>query len=129
MSHTHSMAASLPNFQPIVHEALKAYNLKRRAKNGAHVHPLATRLQACNSPSSFLELFEEQIEGIDQSLSGHVQWTEWTDLSGSTVNSFAIMVATLGLFSPVCPRTCAYLESALSYLFGRYFSYFYPVHS
>src|SRR6266576_4458213 len=59
MSHNHSSSTS-SNFQLIFDNALKTY--KKCTKNDLLKHPLANRLQACDSPSSILTVLQEQVQ-------------------------------------------------------------------
>jgi hypothetical protein len=114
MSHSQPTAAS-SNFQLIVNNALDMY--KKRTKNDLLAHPLAPQLQACESPGAILAVLQQQVQGLDQSRSDD-RWTKWLD---PTVNVLFAFSATLGAgVGLVCLRTCDYLRSALSYLFGRY---------
>jgi hypothetical protein len=62
MSHSHLAAASSPsNFQLIVNNALKAY--EKRTKKDLLAHPLASQLQACNSPAEILAVLQQQSPG------------------------------------------------------------------
>lgn len=56
MSHAHS-ASSSSNFELIINNALDQY--KKRTKNDLLVHPLATQLQSCDSPSVVLAVLQQ----------------------------------------------------------------------
>jgi len=75
MSHTHPTSTS-SNFQIILDNALKAY--KKRTKNDLLKHPLADRLQACDSPSSMLTVLQEQVQELDQSQRSNTKWLDPT---------------------------------------------------
>jgi hypothetical protein len=92
MSHTHAAAAtSSPNFQLIFNNALKAY--ERRTKNDLLAHPLATQLQACDSPNAVLILLQQQVQELNQSRSSDERLTKWLD---PTVNVLYIFSGALG---------------------------------
>jgi hypothetical protein len=115
MSHSRSTAPSSSNFQLIFNDALKAY--EKRTKKDLLGHPLAARLQTLDSASTILALLQEQAPGLDRSRSGDERWTKWLD---PTVNVLLAFSATVGRGAGlVCTRTCAYLRSALLYLFDR----------
>ena len=115
MSHSHLTAASSSNLQRVINNALDAY--KKRTKNDLLAHPLASQLQACDSPDAILAILQQQVQGIDQSRSDD-RWTKWLD---PTVNVLFAFSSTLGAgVGLVCPKTRTYLRYALSYLFGRY---------
>jgi hypothetical protein len=85
------MASSSSNFQLIINNALHAY--KKRTKKDLLTHPLATKLQSCNTPSAILAVLQQQIQGLDQSRSGDDQWTRWL---GPTVNVLFSLSEILG---------------------------------
>jgi hypothetical protein len=92
MSLSHLTApSSSNNFQLIINNALKAY--EKRTKKDLFAHPLASRLQACDSPGAILAILQQQIQGQDQSRSGDDRWTKWLD---PTVNILYALSATLG---------------------------------
>ena len=110
MSHTHATPTS-SNFQQIFDNALKAY--KKRTKNDLLKHPLAGRLEACDSASSIRTVLQEQVQELDQSQRSNTKWLD------STVNVLHTFSETLGEgVGSVCVRTCP--RSTASYLFDRY---------
>ena len=111
-----SSSSSSSNFQLIINNALDAY--KRRTKNDLLAHPLAVKLQSCNTPSAILAVLQEQIQGLDQSGNSDDRWTRWLD---PTVNVLFALSATLGEgVGLVCviTRTCLIFEPSFS--FDRY---------
>jgi hypothetical protein len=76
MSRIHITSTS-SNFQPIFDNALKAY--KKRTKKDLLKHPLADRLEACNSPSSVLAVLQEQFKELNQSQNSNERLTKWLD--------------------------------------------------
>ena len=123
MSHTHPTAASSSsssssssNFQLIINNALDTY--KSRTRNDLRDHPLATQLQACDSPTAILALLQQQVQGLDRSRSTDERWTKWLDPTVNVLSAFSdILGAGVSL---VCFRTSTTLRSALLYLFPRY---------
>ena len=118
MSHTRPTAASSSssnsnsNFQLTFNNALKEY--QKRSKNDLLLHPLAARLQTCDSSGDILAILQEQIQGLDQSRSGNERWTKWLD---PTINVLLTFSGTVGAgVGLVCPRTSAYLRSALIFI-------------
>jgi hypothetical protein len=63
MYYTHPTSTS-SNFKSIFDNALKAY--KKRTKKDLK-HPLADRIQACDSPSSILVVLQEQLQDLNES--------------------------------------------------------------
>lgn len=56
------------SFQSTFRDALHAY--KRRTREDLLLHPLATRLESCNSPDEILSVLQEQAQVIDRSWNG-----------------------------------------------------------
>jgi hypothetical protein len=115
MSHTRSTVSSSSNFQLIIENALKVY--RKRTKTDLLLHPLAARIQTCDTPSDILAVLQEQLQGLDQSRSADDRWTKWLDPTIHVLLTFSGAVGTVGL---VRPGTCVYLRSAHSHLFGRH---------
>ena len=99
MSQNPSTSASLSKFQLIIIDALKVYN--KRTKNDILLHPLATQLQNCQSPSDVRTVLQEQVQGPHQSQSGDDRRTKWLDPTIHVLLTFSQAVGTLGL---VCPQ-------------------------
>ena len=79
------------NFQLLFNSALKAY--KKCTKNDLLAHPLATHLQACNSPGAILAMLQQQVQHLDQSRTADERRTRWLD---PTVNVLYALSGTLG---------------------------------
>ena len=89
------------NFQLLFNSALKAY--EKRTKNDLLAHPLATHLQACNSPGAILAVLQQQVQHLDQSRTTDERWTRWLD---PTVNVLYSLSGTLGEgVGLVCPNS------------------------
>ena len=93
MSPTRPVAtiSSTSNFQLIFSTALKAY--ERRTKTDILVHPLASQLQACNSPASILTVLQGQVEDLAQARSSDERLTKWLN---PTINVLLAFSAILG---------------------------------
>ena len=89
MSHSH-LTADSSNFQLTINNALKAY--ERRTRKDLLAHPLASQLQACNSPDAVLVVLQ-QVQGLDQSRSSDDRWTKWLN---PTVNIIYSLSETFG---------------------------------
>ena len=97
MSHNHSSSSS-SNFKLIFDNALKSY--KECTKNDLLNHPLADRLQACDSPTSILAVLQEQVQQLNDSKRSNTKWL------GPTVNVLLTFSETLGEgVGSVCFRT------------------------
>ena len=86
MSHTQSTSTS-SNFQLIFDNALEAY--KKRTKNDLLTHPLADRLEACDSASSILTVLQQQVEKLNQSQRRNERWTRWLDPTVKVLHAFS----------------------------------------
>ncbi|KAF8489512.1 hypothetical protein F5888DRAFT_1745440 [Russula emetica] len=89
MSHTHPTPTS-SNFQSIFDNALKGY--MKRTKKDLLKHPLADRIQACDSPVSILTVLQEQVQELNESQRGNERLTKWLD---PTVNVLHVLSETL----------------------------------
>jgi hypothetical protein len=97
MSHTQPTSTST-NFQLIFDSALKTY--KKRTKNDLLTHPLAGRLEACNSASSIRTVLQELVQELNDSQRSNGKWVD------PTVNVLHAFSETLGEpISSVCFRT------------------------
>ena len=118
MSHSQSATAPSLKFQVIISNALDTY--RKRTKNDLLTHPLAVRLQACDTPAAMLTLLREQIHGLDQSQSSTERWAKWLD---PTVNVLFAFSAAIGAgVSLVCPRTCIHPKIYVLRLIGQILS-------
>ena len=116
MSRTQPTSTSY-NFQLIFDNALKAY--KKRTKKDLPTHPLAHQLEACKSPSSILDVLQQQVQELDQSRRRDERWTRWLDPTVKVLHAFS---ETIGEHvAPVCLNSRTGLRSAPSYLFDRHF--------
>ena len=70
---------------------MKAY--EKRIKNDLLSHPLASQLQACQSPDSILSVLQQQVQGVNQSEAGDERLTKWLD---PTVNVLYVFSETIG---------------------------------
>ena len=88
MSHTHRSTSTTSNFQIIFDDALKAY--KKRTKTDLLAHPLADRLERCDSASGILTVLQEQAQEFNESECSNTKWL------GPTVNVLHAFSETLG---------------------------------
>ena len=82
---------SSSNFQLIFDAALKAY--EEQTKRDLLAHPLASQLQASDSPGSILAILQGQVDGLDQARKGDERLTKWLS---PTVNVLLAFSAILG---------------------------------
>jgi hypothetical protein len=71
--------------------ALESY--KKRTKKDLLAHPLASQLQACDSPATIIAVLQQQVQELDQSRSSDDRWSKWL---GPTVNILYSLSETLG---------------------------------
>ena len=77
MSSASNITSTTSNFQAIFEAALKDY-AKKTGKDLCDLnHPLASRLDACDSPSSILNIFREQAREFDEFRKGDTKLFEW----------------------------------------------------
>jgi hypothetical protein len=94
MSQTHPNApssSSSSNFQSVLNAALDAYEKKTRSK--LLTHPLAARLQSCDSPTAILSVLEDIIQQFDRRRSSDERLTNWLNPTINVLYSFS---STLG---------------------------------
>lgn len=79
MSHTPPgpPVISPSSFQSTFTHALRAY--RRRTRGDLILHPLAARLQSCDSPDAILAVLQEKAQAIDQSWSDDEKLAIWLD--------------------------------------------------
>lgn len=65
------------SFQSTFTHALRAY--KKRTREDLILHPLAARLQSCDSPNAILAVLQEQARAVDQSWSTDEKLAMWLD--------------------------------------------------
>ncbi|KAI9436578.1 hypothetical protein H4582DRAFT_399587 [Lactarius indigo] len=91
MSQPPSTPTSSSNFRSIFSAALKSY--EKKTKNDLLAHPLAARLQACNSPGDILVVLQDEVKEFDQSRSADERLLRWLN---PTINVLYTFSATLG---------------------------------
>src|SRR6202453_2073592 len=83
--------SSSSNFQAIFCSAVKAY--EKRTKKDLLAHPLASQLQACDSPASILAVLQGQVDDLDHAQKTDERLTKWLS---PTVNVLLTFSATIG---------------------------------
>jgi hypothetical protein len=97
MSQAHPTSTS-SKFRLIFDNALKAY--RKRTKMDPLTHPLADRLETCDSASSILTVLQEHIQELDESQRNNLKWLH------PTVNVLHAFSKSLGeVVGSVCFRT------------------------
>ena len=85
--HASPNPSSSSNFQLIFDDVLKEY--ERRTKKNLRTHPLAAQLQQCNSPSSILNVLQQQVQKLNQSQRRNERWTRWLDPAVKVLHAFS----------------------------------------
>ena len=102
MSSTPSAASSSSSFHSIFNNALVAY--EKRTKKNILFHPLAEKLQTCNSPDAILLVLQQQVQEINRPRSGDEILTKWLDPTVRVLYTFNEALGEgVGL---VCFKTC-----------------------
>jgi len=93
MSQTHPIASSSSssNFQSIFNAALQAYEKKTKCK--LFTHPLASRLQSCDSPTAILSVLEDLIQQFDRRRRSDERLSNWLN---PTVNVLYVFSGLIG---------------------------------
>jgi hypothetical protein len=86
MSHTHPTSTS-SNFQLIFDNTLRAY--KKRTKKDLLTHPLADRLEACDSASGIFTVLQEQVQELNESQRSNERLTKWLDPTVNVLHAFS----------------------------------------
>ena len=84
-------SSSSSNFQSIFNASLQAYDNK--TKNKLLEHPLAARLQSCDSPDAVLSVLQDLIQQLDQRRTSDDRLKNWLN---PTVNVLYTFSGTLG---------------------------------
>ena len=109
MSHAHPTSTS-SNFRLIFDNALKTY--QKRTKKDLLAHPLADRLESCDSASDVLTVLREQVQELNES---QHSFTKWLD---PTVNVLHAFSETLGEgIGSVCIRKNELVRDLLSHIY------------
>jgi hypothetical protein len=96
MSHTQPTSTS-SNFRLIFDNALESY--KKRTKKDLLTHPLAAQLQDCRSPSSILDVLQQQVQELNRSRQRSERLTRWLDPTVKVLHAFS---EPLGDVTSVC---------------------------
>ena len=88
MSQTHYNASSSNfQFQSIFNAALGAYEKKTKCK--LFTHPLASRLQSCDSPTAILSVLQGLIQQFDRRRSSDERLTNWLNPTVNVLYAFS----------------------------------------
>jgi hypothetical protein len=90
-SKTPEATTTSSNFKVIFAKALNAY--KTKTNQDLTAHPLASELQACNSPAAIVTILQDQVHQFEQSRSADERLRRWLN---PTINVLYAFSETLG---------------------------------
>ncbi|KAF8270957.1 hypothetical protein EI94DRAFT_1698457 [Lactarius quietus] len=105
MSNPYPTIAPSSNHQVIIESALKEY--QKTTKQDLTAHPLATRLQACETLPAILIILQDQIDGSNQSRSSDERMSNWLDPTISVLHAFSTTLGE-GVCSGFTPANAIY---------------------
>jgi hypothetical protein len=92
-------SSSSSNFQSIFNASLQAYDNK--TKNKLLDHPLASRVQSCDSPNAVLSVLQDLIQQFDQRRTSDERLTNWLNPTVNVLHTFSDTLGEgVGLVSP-----------------------------
>jgi hypothetical protein len=98
MSQVPPASASSTYFETILTAALTAYN--KQTRKDIALHPLATQLRSCDSPSAILAVLRTQVQTFDQSQTANEKLTKWLDPTVNVLYAFSVTLSNgVGLVS------------------------------
>ena len=86
-----SSSSSSSSFQSVLNAALDAY--EKKTKHKLLTHPLAARLQSCDSPTAVLSVLQDLIQKFDRRRRSDERLTNWLNPTVNVLYSFS---STLG---------------------------------
>ncbi|KAI9435407.1 hypothetical protein H4582DRAFT_646718 [Lactarius indigo] len=99
MSQVPPTGTSSTGFETIFTAALKSY--RQQTKRDLTSHPLATRLQSCDSPSAILSILRRLFQTVDRSRAVNERWTKWLDPTVNVLYAFSVTIGNgVGLIFP-----------------------------
>ena len=78
-------------FQAIFQAALKSY--QKQTKKDLLTHPLASRLQSCNSTTAILAILHDRIREFEKNSDGDERLTKWLGPTVNVINAFSATVS------------------------------------
>jgi hypothetical protein len=114
---------SSSNFQSIFDASLQSYNNK--TKNRLLDHPLASRLQSCDSPNAILSVLQDLIQQFDQRRTSDKRLNNWLNPTMNVLYTFSailsdgvslVSLSSLSLYDLYSDRHLLDLPSHKSYI-------------
>jgi hypothetical protein len=87
MSQAYPVASSSSNFQSIFNAALESYETKTKCKLLSH--PLAAKLQSCDSSIAVLSVLQDLIQKFDHCRSSDERLTNWLNPTVNVLYAFS----------------------------------------
>ena len=84
-------ASSQSRFQEIFQAALKSY--QKQTKKDLLAHPLASRLQSCDSTAAILAILHDQVRQFEENSAGDERLTKWLGPTVNVLNAFSATVS------------------------------------
>jgi hypothetical protein len=91
MPQTTTTVEASARFRAIFQPALKSY--QDQTKKDLLTHPLAFRLQSCNSTSAVLAILQDQLQDFDESCNGDERLTKWLGPTVNVLSAFSAAVS------------------------------------
>src|ERR1700735_2441664 len=91
MSQTTTTTAASSRFQAIFDAALESY--QKQTKMDLLSHPLASRLQSCDSTGAILAVLQAQVQEFDTSRSGNDRLTKWLTPTVNVLWAFSAAIS------------------------------------
>ena len=88
---TTTAASSSSRFQAIFQAAINSY--QKQTKNDLLAHPLAQKLQECDSTSAILTILQDQIREFDKSRTGDERLTKWLSPTVNVLSAFSATIS------------------------------------
>ena len=102
MSQTHPNTSSSSYFQSILNAALEMYEEKTKSKLLAH--PIAAKLQSCDSPTAILSVLQDLVQQFDRRRRSDQRLTSWLHPTVNVLHAFSSAVGpAVGHVSPISP--------------------------
>ena len=91
MPQTSATVAASSSFEAIFQAAIESY--QKQTKKDLLDHPLASRLQDCDSTNAIIDILQEQVREFDKSRSGDERLTKWLSPTVNVLNAFSATIS------------------------------------
>lgn len=106
------------SFEAVFNVALDQYT--KQTGEDLHNHPLASKIDSCDSPDSILDIFQEQAQTFDEFRKGDIKLFKWLRPVVKVLHDLSNNRALSDSASHVSPATLCYINSH-HFLFPRCF--------